>query len=431
MLALSFLSLLSLVPAAQVHTVDDDAPADFATIQAAVDAAQPGDIVLVRAGVYDGFSLLAKGVAVIADADADVEVRTPVKISDLPAGEVASLRGLRCAVFVGRALAAVDCDGSIWIEDCHWTAGFSLFFDKSSPDVMPHGASFERCVDVTLQRSQFRGGPGGNVGAFGQPYPGGSGLYLQQSTAVVSGSETSGGGGADAPHDESYWGGTGGDGIQARESVLFVGGLISSGGTGGWGDEDFDLFTGTSQCGRGGDGGSGIRLTWTDTFAPSFLMLRDQVYSGGLPGLGLCAPAGNPGQALVLHAPSSQTHTVVTTAGVERGFWASSPVRMGTNARLYFQGLQGDFAFAIVSANRTFLPLPDQALPLVAADLGSIVPLAALSGNGLSITQIPVPLFAPGLDGLMVTLQAGTLESGTGQFQLAPASALSVLNPAF
>lgn len=431
MLALSFLSLLSLLPAAQVHTVDDDAPADFATIQAAVDAAQSGDIVLVRAGVYDGFSLLAKGVAVIADSDADVQVRTPVGIANLPADEVALLRGLRCAVFVGRALAAVDCDGSIWIEDCEWNAGFSLFFDKSSPDVMPHGASFERCVDVTLQRSQFHGGPGGNVGTFGQPYPGGSGLYLQQSTAVVSGSETSGGGGADAPHDESYQGGGGGDGIQASESVLFVGGLISSGGTGGLGDAKYDFWSDTWTCGRGGDGGSGIRLIWTDPFAPSFLMLRDQVYSGGLPGFGICAPAGSPGQALVLQAPSSPGHTVVTTSGSERGFWASSPVRMGTNARLYFQGVQGDFAFAIVSANRTFLPLPDQALPLLAADLGTIVPLAPLGGNGLSITQIPVPLFAPGLDGFLVTLQAGTVESGTGQFQLAPASALSVLNPAF
>jgi pectin methylesterase-like acyl-CoA thioesterase len=35
-----------------VLIVDDDGPADFSTIQSAVDAAQPGDTVLIQSGTY-------------------------------------------------------------------------------------------------------------------------------------------------------------------------------------------------------------------------------------------------------------------------------------------------------------------------------------------------------------------------------------------
>ena len=58
----------------RVFTVDDDAPADFTTIQAAVNAAAPGDVVLVKDGDYVKFTIDGKGISVLADRDAAVRV---------------------------------------------------------------------------------------------------------------------------------------------------------------------------------------------------------------------------------------------------------------------------------------------------------------------------------------------------------------------
>ena len=68
---MSFLAscLLAALPPAQsqVWIVDDSlaAPADFATVQEAVDAATDGDIVLVRPGLYPSFTIDGKSLRVV------------------------------------------------------------------------------------------------------------------------------------------------------------------------------------------------------------------------------------------------------------------------------------------------------------------------------------------------------------------------------
>lgn len=51
---ISIIFLMASFCMAQLITVDDDGPADYTTIQAAIDAAEPNDIVLVADGVYMG-----------------------------------------------------------------------------------------------------------------------------------------------------------------------------------------------------------------------------------------------------------------------------------------------------------------------------------------------------------------------------------------
>jgi hypothetical protein len=46
--------VVSVIGYSAVITVDDDGPADFSTIQAAIDAAEPNDVVVVADGVYTG-----------------------------------------------------------------------------------------------------------------------------------------------------------------------------------------------------------------------------------------------------------------------------------------------------------------------------------------------------------------------------------------
>ncbi|MDF1801191.1 MAG: hypothetical protein P1V81_18650 [Planctomycetota bacterium] len=76
LLALALFSL----PLGQTFTVDDDGPADFAEIQAAIDFAAPGDVIVVSPGYYLGFTL-AKDVSIVGtylDGYSDLPTVNPV-----------------------------------------------------------------------------------------------------------------------------------------------------------------------------------------------------------------------------------------------------------------------------------------------------------------------------------------------------------------
>lgn len=71
---------------------------DFKTIQAAIDAAKRGDLLTIRRGDYDGFTL-SKGLRLLADTGAVVRAASgifgkPVLVKDTPAGSFVTLRGL-------------------------------------------------------------------------------------------------------------------------------------------------------------------------------------------------------------------------------------------------------------------------------------------------------------------------------------------------
>jgi hypothetical protein len=86
------LALASLPAAAGTWIVDDDGPADFTTIQAAIDAAAPGDVILVLGGTYPGFTF---DTAVTVLGLPAVEVNGPARIEGVSDGSFAVLSNLR------------------------------------------------------------------------------------------------------------------------------------------------------------------------------------------------------------------------------------------------------------------------------------------------------------------------------------------------
>jgi hypothetical protein len=111
----------------RVFVVDDTPECRFSgAIQAAVDAAADGDIVLVMPGIHAGFRIAGKSVHVFGDSSAgEVRVTSKLEVRDLSADQVAVVRGL---AFVGSFQEGLveNNDGAIWIEDCSFQFGLRV-----------------------------------------------------------------------------------------------------------------------------------------------------------------------------------------------------------------------------------------------------------------------------------------------------------------
>src|SRR6185436_17455407 len=79
---------------ASVLTVGGASPA-YADIQAAVTAAVDGDVVLVRGGGYNAFTIDGKGISILADTGATVTIFGPALVRNIPAGKTVVIAGLR------------------------------------------------------------------------------------------------------------------------------------------------------------------------------------------------------------------------------------------------------------------------------------------------------------------------------------------------
>ena len=115
-------------PAQDVFVVDDVAGpgVDFTSLTAAVAAAADGDVVLIKSGLFEENVLVdGKGIALIADAGANVEIRGRVEFSGLAAGQTGMLADVTHRPPSGGEFGALDiaaCDGPVLIQRVTFTA---------------------------------------------------------------------------------------------------------------------------------------------------------------------------------------------------------------------------------------------------------------------------------------------------------------------
>lgn len=240
-------ALLLLAPIARANTymVDVAGTGQFTDIQPAIVASQPGDVLLVAAGTYGGFTL-DKGLTVIGYGV--VRVSGSVHVVNIAAGERAALVRMR-----PNDVSVSGCFGTVLLEEL--TALHALVVSQSN-DV--------RAARVAVDASV---GPNSHSGADGAALDNAR-LELVDSTVLADWGFDAG-----SPGYPNV-GGTGGTGIVAGPSVRLHSVLSQVGGNYGGNGNAYPLM--------GGDGGNGLRLS---TPCEVFLAGPGAHVSGGQPGI--------------------------------------------------------------------------------------------------------------------------------------------------
>jgi len=295
MLALLAPFVLATAPASDVIVVDDDSapPAEFASIQAAIDAAPSGATILVRPGVYEAFEIDAKSLSIVGIEEGGERplifgpLSGVVRVHDVAATQQVVVRG-------------IDLSQRVELED---NAGAVMF-----EDVVGKVALYVNlCSDVLLARCSFE--PTGATAVVVYS----SNLHAWEVVAR---------GGAD------------GHAFYANASTLFLSGCVGEGGDGSAGaSSPFTFF-----C-DGGDGGDGVHLVSSTCHA------LDNDLSGGGGG-----PAGY-SELVSCHGGSSGSSVdgagFTALPGVAHGLEITSPGFEGGSIHLRAQGAPGLFAYAL------------------------------------------------------------------------------------
>ena len=368
-------------------------PGVFSTdIQPAIDAAASGDLVLVEAGSYSGFTIDGKGVSVVADAGGAVVTNGLVTVSHVSVSQRVLLQGLTVhGDNSSSAIITQDAQGPIWIESCTVTGGTG-----NGPGLV--AVTINSCPSVVIQRSVMTGGNGTSIGTTTM---GGPALHVANAGVAVADCQCLGGNGA---QPVTGGGGSGGPGLRVLTGFVFASGTAFQGGIG--------AAPAAPQF-LGGPGGPGI-----NTQAPVTTLQCTLVGGQGTPD----------GAPTVVNGAGS----VAILAGVAGHFAITSPVREGQALTITAGGAPGSIAWFLFSASPApvVLLLPFQgALALPASS--SMFALGPIPGGGtLSTPPIVVPNLPAALQSVTIWCQSFFSGPPLTHAVIGPTSALVLLDAA-
>ena len=401
-----------------VWIVDDDGPADFATLQEAVDAASAGDLIRVRADLppqpypqptlEEGRVIIdGKGLDIVGEGTTAPRIAYHVVIRNLPADQDVTLRFARVGYYrihfeagliAPPSLLLEDNGGTTWIEDCdiEFIEGVEVFVGALLSQL--HGISATNCEDVVVIRSRIAPAAW-NTQVYPPPNPSNraalravnSSVHLYESTFEGMSLAT------------KYWV-NGGDGALIEDSFLFAEDCTFTGG-----DNPKCGLCGAPQ-GRNGNGISVLRTSEAHAVACDFL-----------PGTG----TGLPGQPIV--------GTVNQVPGPTRSYRIDPAVSKRT-ATLTAMGPVGEAVFSIVSARPRSLFLPLHGGPLLLSLPFQSLYEGIIPASGTLTKEITLPTKGPFTaqyrQGLFLNgASEAFLASGSMVICLPPRGALSLLEP--
>jgi hypothetical protein len=368
--------LIAFAPAARadVLTVDDDGPADFADLPAAVAAAAPGDLLFVAPGSYSGFTLDGLPLSLVpSEADEpelNVLITGPVRVRNLPAGQTVSFTGLRITgiatwpALAGHGVSIEDCAGSVRIAH----SDIRGIGQQGGPPVNHAGVNVTGSHDVVLVDTAVEG----SFGSLSSPQcaSGGAGVLVGHGALTAWDCDIEGGRGGGVEYSPDLPG-DGGPGVQ-----LLAGSFVAQGGSIRGGSGPFS-DSGLSAGGDGleADGASVVRLRLTPVHGGE----------GGYLWQGLVPVQGPDGAPFDVAVPVQQIPGVPTLLS------STAPAVMpGTDFRILSTG-SGLLLVGLEGANAW---LPGWSAPLHVVG-GVLVPVASFP---LVITMPALPAAFPGAD---------------------------------
>lgn len=400
--------------AADVLIVDPSGTQGFAQVQAAIAAAQDGDLILVRSGTYAGFDLVGRSLTVRGDVHAEVVIDGGVSVVGTPADGVVVLADLRiegadAVTFVAgeNGLTLLDNAGFVRVQGCHLVGGTGANTTAASGG-KPGGdaCSIETSPRAVLADCLLVGGYGG-----GDPFTttlggvGGHGLRTRSSGTVLYDCEVFGGGGGVADLFPGQLGGPGGPGCEVVDFGLFASGTKFRGGSGGYGH-------------NGGAGGDGLVVQ-----AGAQAQLLGCTNSGGTGGNVGEFGAGPNGQA------TSGAGLINILPGTPRVFGSPELARDGQTIGVSVAGKPGDAIWIVPGQAPAHVPaLGLSGVWLVQRPVFlTKAPLAVLDDSGQATVQLPLGALTAATPSRDLFLQ-GFARGADGQLVLGSPGHVSVLD---
>lgn len=386
--------------------------AAYTDIQAAVTAANAGDLVLVSTGTYGPVTIDGKDLTICADFGANVSIVGTTTVRNLSAAQQVVLSNLDGAGVTsslldetaGAGLVVTSNAGLVRVEGCRFSGargsdsgGFLQFCcDYGGHDDGWDGAWMrDNLAGVAVSGSTLTGGEGlqtnPNCGC-GFGALGGDALRVRATLVSVYDSTLAGGRGGSN-------GTTGGPGGAACRTVggTTTTGVFASGSsfTGGNGGDGYDGIIWS----EGGDGGPGLLVG-----AGTTVQLLDGQFVGGTGGVAAynIFPVGADGSAQVILG-SAFTYPVSSI-----GFDSMTLVRGGDRARLEVTGAPGESVRLVVSSAPTFQVLPSwRGVRLSAVGTRKVDRvLGTIPSSGVLIGHVRMPPLPAGTSSRTYYLQA-------------------------